>query len=86
MTWLKATNLSTAGAPTSYSGTTPVLDWVTSYSNTAAANIVYTSNKAFDIAASHDSTYLTSLFTNNVGLTYKVKMISYDPNSKSAKN
>ena len=86
MTWLKANDLSAAGAPSVYASKTPKLEWVTAYTNTAAANQLVSSSAAFSVAANHDSAYLSDLFVNDVGRTYKMKMVSYDTNSKSEKN
>lgn len=84
--WLKATDLAVAGSPASYAGKTPKLDWVTAFSNTAAGNTGLATSQAFKISASFDSVWLSGLFVNNVGRTYSVKMISYDPYSLTSKN
>ena len=44
------------------------------------------SSAAFAVSATHDSTYLANLFVNYVGRTYNVKIVSFDPNSKTTKN
>lgn len=84
-TWLLAGDRSTAGLPSNYSGQTPVLDWITNFSNTAASNTLIGSSAAFRVSAAYGSAYFSSLFVNNVGRSYTIKMVSSDANSKTAK-
>jgi hypothetical protein len=84
--WLKATDRSTAGSPASYSAQTPVLDWVTAFSNTAGTNTVIGSSQAFKVSASYNSAWVNGLFSNNQGRTYSIKMVAYDPYSQTSKS
>ena len=44
------------------------------------------SSASFKVSASYNSSFLTGLFLNDVGRTYNVKMVSYDPNSKTTRS
>jgi len=84
--WLKATDSAVAGSPASFGSKVPKLDWVTAFRNTDATNTVIGSSQSFKVTATYNSAYVTDLFSSNVGRSYTLKMVAYDPNSKTLKN